>query len=187
MRAAMGVLIAALVSGVAGCAQPVQAQQQRPEWTLDPSIRNFRFEDYPAERFTGRRPPLDFVNIEDSGHRAHRAQIIRDAKGEPDFGGRYVMTGWGCGTGCYNYQAINVSTGKIISVNAGREAELHYRPDSRLIFVTYWADEVDPDVQGATCYVEAYEVDGNRFKRLASALREHPNVWNCWLGEQVDE
>jgi hypothetical protein len=124
---------------------------------------------------------LDFNVPEDTGHRDHRAQLIKDARDEPDFGGRYVMTGWGCGTGCFNHQAINLSTGKFIGLDAGPDAELHYRLDSRLIFVTYLDDEADPELEGVSCYVEAYEIDGRRFKRLSSTVRTFSGVYNCWL------
>ncbi len=70
-----------------------------------------KFENYPAEEFyKGRNRPL----ILDSFGKMYKTRLSNAIKNQkPTFAGRYIVTGWGCGTGGCN-------TGAIIDAKTGR-------------------------------------------------------------------
>ncbi|MBR1280902.1 hypothetical protein JQ597_02495 [Bradyrhizobium sp. AUGA SZCCT0177] len=68
--------------------------------------------DYPAgEVFRGRAAKVDLKRPENRGYRTR----LREAAGQPaNFAGHYVLTTWGCGTGCVLGAAVDLKSGKVI-------------------------------------------------------------------------
>ncbi len=70
-----------------------------------------QFPDYPASKIhkgTNAKPVLD-----DPDKNNYRTRIREAAQQPPNFAGRYVITTWGCGTGCNRGAVVNVATGKV--------------------------------------------------------------------------
>ena len=68
------------------------------------------FRDYPVRRFyRGRVAPV----VLDADSRAFRTRLREAARGRPNFAGRYIVTAWGCGTGCEVGAAIDAKTGRV--------------------------------------------------------------------------
>ena len=68
--------------------------------------------DYPAgEPFRGRAAKVD---LRPPDNREFRTRL-KEAAGEPaNFAGHYVLTTWGCGTGCKRGAAVDLKSGKVI-------------------------------------------------------------------------
>jgi hypothetical protein len=68
--------------------------------------------DYPAgEVFRGRAAK---VNLGLPDNREYRTRL-KEAAGQPaNFAGHYVLTTWGCGTGCKRGAAVDLKSGKVI-------------------------------------------------------------------------
>ncbi|MBD2745842.1 hypothetical protein IC232_03935 [Microvirga sp. BT688] len=70
-----------------------------------------QFPDYPVNRIhkgTNAKPILD-----DPNKNSYRTRIREAAQQQANFAGRYVITTWGCGTGCNRGAVINLATGKV--------------------------------------------------------------------------
>jgi membrane protein implicated in regulation of membrane protease activity len=94
-----------------------------------------------------------------------RTRITAASREPPNFASRYVISAWGCGTGCAQGVAVNVATGKVIwlpnsFVLKPLDAErFEYRIDSRLLVVNGHDSEDDATPYAPRCYVlddEAY-------------------------------
>ncbi len=108
--------------------------------------RSLAFEGYPVivERKTAKA--IDFRNS--PGASSFRTRL-REAisVGSVNFAGRYIITGWGCGTGCSQMAVIDAKTGRVFFPDqlAGVSAwfgtldddyEVYsYKKDSRLLIV----------------------------------------------------
>ena len=69
-----------------------------------------RFEDYPAKRtYIGRHAAVVLT----PDNRAFRTRLREAAREKPNFAGRYVLTAWGCGTGCVLGAAVDLRTGRV--------------------------------------------------------------------------
>jgi hypothetical protein len=68
--------------------------------------------DYPAgELFRGRAAKVD---LKPPDNREYRTRL-KEAAGLPaNFAGHYVLTTWGCGTGCKRGAAVDLKSGKVI-------------------------------------------------------------------------
>ncbi|MBR1267539.1 hypothetical protein JQ629_08470 [Bradyrhizobium sp. AUGA SZCCT0222] len=68
--------------------------------------------DYPAgEPFRGRAAKVDLKPPENREYRTR----LREAASQPaNFAGHYVLTTWGCGTGCVLGAAVDLKSGKVI-------------------------------------------------------------------------
>jgi hypothetical protein len=115
-----------------------------------------RFEDYPAQLYTGPNAAPD-VQSEPLSRR-YRTQLRGWATEKPNFAGHYIVATWGCGTSCTQIAVIDAASGKVfhpagIRINysdvdadlpvdtapSPRRADfdaLRYRPDSRLLIVS---------------------------------------------------
>lgn len=69
-----------------------------------------KFEDYPANTYNGVRAPLVLDTAE---AREYRTRLRAAAKGDINFGGRYVFTRWGAGNRCDYGALVDVATGKV--------------------------------------------------------------------------
>ena len=68
-----------------------------------------KFDQYPSALYAGRRAPLRLV-----GHdRTFRTRPREAYTAEINFGGRYILTVWGCGAECLMATAIDTTTGRV--------------------------------------------------------------------------
>jgi len=130
-----------------------------------------KFKDYPVnEIYKGKNHPLV---LDSSFAKDYRTRLRNAIKyGKPSFAGRYIVTGWGCGSGGCNIGAIiDASTGRAYpfpatmasvwplkpeySEEAGQEKI--YRLNSRLMILAGNLNEVDMDV------IKFYEFKDNNF------------------------
>lgn len=92
--------------------------------------RSTEFRSYPAavEKTTARS--IDFKRS--PGASTYRTRLRNALKEGVNFAGRYILTGWGCGTGCSHSAVIDARTGRV------------YFPDE-LMGVSVWFGENDYD------------------------------------------
>jgi hypothetical protein len=115
-----------------------------------------QFKDYPvSEAFKGPNAP---VNLSEPGVREFRTRLKEAAKMKPNFSGHYILTSWGCGTGCVSPWIINAKTGKFVGVpfNVSSSVEddpnvehLQFKLDSRLLIINGHLNEAE---KGGTYY-----------------------------------
>lgn len=90
------------------------------------------FSDLPVEVEDVDRPIVDFSSHEAALH--YRTAITKDVARGVNFGGKYVVSTWGCGEGCVGSAVIDVTSGFIASY--GLEASrFDFQPDSLLLKV----------------------------------------------------
>jgi len=113
-----------------------------------------RFSDYPAKPFAGPNAAPDVGS--DTRSKRYRTQLTSWAREKANFAGHYILSTWGCGTGCTEIAIIDAMTGKVfhppearanhiegvdpdvlVDIREGERREdfgaLRYRPDSRLL------------------------------------------------------
>ncbi len=133
-----------------------------------------QFRDHPAtERFTGRNAPL-ILTRRDVMFRTRLRWVARE---RPNFAGRYILTGWGCGTGCVMGAIIDARTGRVYWFdftvccwNGDMDENfqpVEFRLNSKLIIFSGARNERDGDV--GTHY---YKFENNRFVHIRSIIRE---------------
>ena len=159
------------------------------EYTIRPSdipADAPRFEDYPAEVYSGSNAAPDLRS--DPTSRLFRTQLKRWAKRKPNFAGRFVLATWGRGVDCTQIAIIDVSTGKVyhpqgakynVAVNVDdtllepgdrwhASGAIWYRTDSRLLVLIGMPEERVGD-RGISYYVW----EGGTLKRV----RFIPKAW----------
>jgi hypothetical protein len=127
-----------------------------------------RFEDYPVRQvYRGRNAAV----LLDADSWAFRTRLRAAARERPNFAGHYIVTGWGCGTGCTVGAVIDARTGRVywfphqasLDYDAPDDFEsVRFRLDSRLI-VIYGAAGEDGEADLGTHF---YEFDGRRFRQV---------------------
>lgn len=125
------------------------------------------------EVYKGRNAPV----VLDADSRSFRTRLREAAKLKPNFAGRYVVTGWGCGTGCTVGALIDVKTGRVYwfphqaysDYEAADDFEpVRFRLHSRLIII-YGAAGEDGEADLGTHF---YEFDGRRFRQVHFVPKE---------------
>jgi hypothetical protein len=118
---------------------------------------------------------IDFRKNPDA--RTYRTRLSEALRGGVNFAGRYIIAGWGCGTGCTNAAVIDTRTGKIhwpeefYNVDASygdgySDKQLDFRKDSRLLIIhgrPGSSNESGPAGPAGDYY---FEWRGNRFRPL---------------------
>jgi len=136
-----------------------------------------RFEDYPAQKFTGR---LATPIIANQRARLYRTMIREDALKGPNFAGHYTIARWGCGSTCVGFAVIDARTGKIhfhpkvpqvMQVPYQAEDVLQFRPDSRLLIISGEILPIDPNSSGRSEYAGKfyYEWKNSQFRLVGTA------------------
>ena len=103
-----------------------------------------KFAEYPAKVEKQRIHSINFKK--DPTFSDYKTRISRALREGVNFAGRYILTGWGCGTGCTNALIIDARTGKIFTpaelsnVDATygdeySEVQLEFRKNSRLLII----------------------------------------------------
>jgi len=135
------------------------------------------FLNYPGD------PPLESTakapRMDTRFAREYRTQLREAAEKGPDFGGRYALASWGCGTNCLELALIDLSIGKVHETAAstlpgclvprlseGKPAVwADYRLDSRLLYL--YPCQLDNPCQGEDeIRRDAYLWNGKRFEML---------------------
>jgi hypothetical protein len=90
------------------------------------------FGSYPARAETKTAKAIDFRRS--PGASTFRTRLREAIKKDINFAGRYIITGWGCGTGCSQMAIIDARTGRV------------YMPDA-LAGVSAWYYDVEDDYE----------------------------------------
>lgn len=149
------------------------------------SARPPAFDDYPAARWRGKAAPprFDGTGLPDSDPRARESVEVRAADG-PNFAGRFTLSHWACGTGCFRIVVIDAPTGRIfrdmpfatLDIGYNRETEQHrygglsFRAASRLLVAEGCFDGESRDTPD--CARRYYLWDGAKFALLRAAAVE---------------
>ncbi len=132
-----------------------------------------QFKDYPmTETYTGKTAPLVLTG----DARMFRTRLRAAAKKQPNFAGQYILTTWGCGSGCLAGAVIDAKTGKVYEFPHTlccweADADENFRPlefrlNSRLIVFSGVRNEADGD-NGA----HFYKFENGRFTHIRSVLK----------------
>lgn len=117
-----------------------------------------QFKEFPAKgKYAGKNAPVIITRND----RMYRTRLREAAQEKPNFAGHYILTAWGCGTGCLMGAVIDANTGKVrwfphaICCWGDIERDdnftpIAYRLDSRLIVFTGLRNEEGD--QGAHFY-----------------------------------
>lgn len=122
------------------------------------------FKDFPATPiYRGKNAPL----ILTADVRSFKTRLRAAAKERPNFAGHYIVTTWGCGTGCDSGAIIDAKTGRVYwfpfaigqDYEAGEEFNpVEFRADSKLIIFN--GVRVDRDEKGGARF---YKFEDGRF------------------------
>jgi hypothetical protein len=126
-----------------------------------------KFSDYPGGEIYAGKVAKPVLDTEDK--RMFRTRINEAAKGNPDFGGHFIVARWGCGASCVSGAVIDAKTGVVTMVpfavccTSDYDTEpITYRADSRLIVFTGLINEEPPDAR------HYYEFADGELKLLTS-------------------
>lgn len=135
------------------------------------------FSAYPAKVERKSAKAIDFRNS--PGASTFRTRLREALKGQVNFAGRYILTGWGCGTGCSYSAIIDAKTGRVwfpdqlagVSVWYGTGSEdfpetYTYRKNSRLLIIKGTPgpmEDGDSEQKQGTYY---YEWRANRLRLI---------------------
>lgn len=133
-----------------------------------------RFRDYPVRGvYRGRPAPVVLT----PDNRAFRTRLREAARRRANFAGRYVVTTWGCGTGCRLGAVVDLKTGRVHWLpqrlccwpygEPPYPSPAAFRLDSRLIVLTGARGETERE--GGDVGVHFYEFRGGRFRHLDTA------------------
>ena len=128
-----------------------------------------QFADYPIKEYAGKHK----VDFSGKTERMFKTTLVEASKSKIEFAGEYVLTGWGCGTGCAVDAMLNVRTGKVYVLDFGQvtpnvvcanmneqDGQIITHPNSRLMAVVgaYYndsaADSSEPEQCSTYYYLE---------------------------------
>jgi hypothetical protein len=123
------------------CAVGATAQEQTPQ-----------FKDYAvSERFSGKSASP----ILTGEARQFKTRLREAARGGPNFAGHYIVTYWGCGSGCVVGAIINARSGRVFMMPTtlccwGFDVDdnfrpIEYRQNSKLIILSGARNEKEGD------------------------------------------
>lgn len=134
------------------------------------------FGSYPAKIERKTAKTIDFRNS--PGASTFRTRLRDALKGEVNFAGRYILTGWGCGTGCSYSAVIDARTGRVwfpdqlagVSVWMGeQDGDLEtftFRKNSRLLIIRGTAGPMEDGDSAASQGVYYYEWRANKLRLI---------------------
>src|ERR1051325_4905066 len=136
-----------------------------------------RFEDYPVREIY--KGPVAAVRLDSKRARMFRTRLREDSRGGPNFGGRYTVVVWGCGTGCAQMGVVDSKTGRVyfppvedMDIPDLEDADVRarwFRLDSRLLVVTQNHYDI-----GQTYTAYYYLFESGRFRLLRKAEERTP-------------
>ena len=143
------------------------AQTARPNISTQPASRATpQFGDYPAG-YWHQGPNAD-VDLSGPAWN-YRTRLRRAAQLKPNFGGRYIVVEWGCGTECVTGAIIDAPTGKVtflpFNVCCSKSSDpnfsaIEFRIESRLLIFTGMLSENTPIAK------HFYHFDGASFHSI---------------------
>ena len=146
--------------------------------------RSVEFRSYPAAVEKKTATAIDFKNS--PGASTFRTRLREALKDNINFAGRFILTGWGCGTGCSHGAVIDGKTGRVyfpdelmgVSGYDGPDGETFtFRRDSRLLIIR---GVPGPDLENAPERKEGiyyYEWRANRLRLIKFVpSKASPNV-----------
>lgn len=146
------------------------------------SVKRVAFDRYPIKVEAARVKKLDFKHDPDAS--VYRTRLSAALRGGVNFSGHYIITGWGCGTGCTNGAIIETRSGRVIwpqqlmNLDARygdeySEEQIEFRKDSRLLIIhgVPGADENAP----TKCSGDHYYEWKNEKLHLLKSLCKAPN------------
>jgi hypothetical protein len=135
-----------------------------------------QFKDYPVTTvYRGKNAPL----VLNRDTRTFKTRLREALKGKPNFAGHYIVTGWGCGTGCQLGAVIDARSGRVywfpFATGQNYEVDADFRPvefrlNSRLIIFSGFRGDQENGEAGA----RFYKFENGRFKFLKFIKREAP-------------
>jgi hypothetical protein len=141
----------------------VQAQRSVP-----------RFNQYPTKVEKARAKAINFKRNPDA--RSFRTRLSEAMRNGVNFAGHYIVTGWGCGTGCTNGAIIEARTGDVIwpdqffNIDARygdgySDEQLEFKKNSRLLII-HGRPGSRKETPGQKAGDYYYEWKNNRFRLL---------------------
>ncbi len=146
-------------------------------------VVGYRFEDYPATIYQGKKAPLK-LGSKYQPLKNHLTDAHKD--GEIGFAGKYMVSIWGCGTGCISGAMIDKRTGKIYdfpvnidyrcysSEETPDDEDIFFYPDSRLLITTSCEQDEDTDgyaKQTFTYFISVWNEKSKTFKSIDKVKR----------------
>jgi hypothetical protein len=99
---------------------------------------SFKFQDFPAQSvYKGRLARLVLTTETD---RLFRATIRQTLQKGPNFAGQYAIAHWGCGSSCFSFVIVDVTTGRVYD-----------RAPFELFFVPFQGSPTGRDYEGLVC------------------------------------
>jgi hypothetical protein len=131
---------------------------------VSPKTTQYDFQDYPAVHSPA--PPYRLDLNSNPVAKTHRTILKEAIKQGPNFAGKFLIAGWGCGSSCITRVVIDTATGKVFSPkeiattlhndNCDTHREyVRYSPESRLLLKT--------QIQGEKAITSAFEWTGTGF------------------------
>jgi len=139
------------------------------------------FAKYPAIVEKARVKAINFKRNPDA--RIFRTRLSEALAGGVNFAGHYIVTGWGCGTGCTNAAIIEARTGDVIwpdqfanidaSYGEGYSNEqLEFKKNSRLLIIHGRPGSRNENAKIPPSGDHYYEWKGNRLHLLRSVPKK---------------
>ena len=134
-----------------------------------------QFSKYPATVEKARVKSIDFKNNPEA--RTFRTRLGYALDRGVNFAGHYIVTGWGCGTGCTNGAIIEARTGDVIwpdqfmNIDATygdgySDEQLEFKNNSRLLIIHGRPGGRDENAKTPPSGDYYYEWKNNRFRLL---------------------
>ena len=153
------------------------------------TVAGYKFSDYPAQIYKGKKAPLQLGDW-----RSFRTRLKwAHDDGEIAFAGSYMVSIWGCGTGCISGAMIDKKTGKVYGLPIGEgspydncyssdedneDKRLTFYPNSRLFITRDCEQEAISDTkakQKITYAVNVWNEKSKSFK-LIKEVKETKTV-----------
>jgi len=131
------------------------------------------FNDFKVTTFYQGAPAQVVLKSEDE--KILRTRLREAAKQPVNFAGQYVLTTWGCGTGCLYGAAVNKKMGSVtflpgtISGWRGQGERVMFHRNSRLLMLAGVIDE------GEEHGLHYYELVNNKFNHVSSMVVSSQN------------
>ena len=135
--------------------------------------RTPRFTRYPASVETAQVTKIDFRRS--PGASSYRTRLTEALRKGVNFAGRYILTGWGCGTGCTNGAVIDARTGVVyfpdeLAGVSGYDETFEFRKNSRLLIINGSPGSRSETGNGMAAGTYFYEWKATRFRLVRSIV-----------------
>ncbi len=132
-----------------------------PKTTYDGVIKLFEKYKCPVE-YTSLKGELDKKSLDNT---VFKTRIREGSKGEVNFGGKFIIIEWGCGTQCETGAMVDLSTGIIYEIPTSSQGK-EYREDSLLLIVNPPTEDPADNVRPYYAYPAYYLWKDNKFELL---------------------